>query len=180
MKESPSPIEPVVKTVLVACTPEEAFRYFTVDFALWWPLAAQSVVAHASGFKDRPETAILEPRVNGRIFERARSGEEHVWGTVLEWQPPTRVVFTFHPGRTEKEAQTVEVTFSAAPQGTKVVLTHSGWEKLGDTAQKTRDSYHQGWDGVFVTAYGEYVQNKTQDTPANDDALAAARKGPRE
>jgi uncharacterized protein YndB with AHSA1/START domain len=79
---------------------------------------------------------------------------------VLAWQPPARVVFTFHPGRDDKEAQTVEVTFSSAPQGAKVVLTHSGWEKLTANAQQTRDSYNQGWEGVFVTGYQEYVQNR--------------------
>ncbi len=155
-------IEPVVKTVTVACTPEEAFRYFTADFGMWWPAATHSVVAYASQFKDKPTTVILEPHVSGRIFERTRAGEEHSWGSVLVWQPPTRVAFSFHPGRDDKEAQTVEVTFSAAPEGTSVVLTHSGWEKLSADARQARDSYNQGWEGVFVTAYPEYVRNRKQ------------------
>ena len=83
-------IEPVVKTVTVACTPEVAFQYFTADFGMWWPAATHSVVAHASQFKDKPTTVIFEPRVSGRIFERTRAGEEHSWGSVLVWQPPTR------------------------------------------------------------------------------------------
>jgi uncharacterized protein YndB with AHSA1/START domain len=160
MTTKPVSIEAVVKTVTVACTPEEAFRYFTADWSLWWPVATHSVVAHASEFKDKPAAVIFEARVSGRVFERTRSGEEHVWGSVLAWQPPARVVFTFHPGRNDKEAQTVEVTFSSAPQGAKVVLTHSGWEKLTANAQQTRDSYDQGWEGVFVTGYQEYVQNR--------------------
>jgi uncharacterized protein YndB with AHSA1/START domain len=155
-------IEPVVKTVTVACTPEEAFRYFTADFSMWWPVATHSVVAYASEFKDQPAVVIFEPRVSGRIFERARSGEEHVWGIVLAWGPPARVAFSFHPGRDAKEAQTVEVTFSPAPEGARVVLTHSGWEKLSANAHKARDSYNQGWEGVFVTAYREYIQNRKQ------------------
>jgi uncharacterized protein YndB with AHSA1/START domain len=153
-------IEPVVKTVTVACTPEEAFRFFTADFGMWWPAATHSVVAYASQFKDKPTTVVLEPRVSGRIFERTRAGEEHPWGSVLVWQPPTRVAFSFHPGRDDKEAQTVEVTFSAAPEGTSVVLTHSGWEKLSADARQARDSYNQGWEGVFVTAYPEYIRNR--------------------
>jgi hypothetical protein len=40
------------------------------------------------------------------------------------------------------------------------VLTHSGWEKLSPNAQQARDSYNQGWEGVFVTAYREYIQNR--------------------
>jgi uncharacterized protein YndB with AHSA1/START domain len=155
-------IQPVVKTVTVACTPEEAFRYFTADISMWWPVATQSVVAYASEFKDTPAAVIFEPRVGGRIFERARSGEVHVWGSVLAWAPPGRIVFSFHPGRDDKEAQTVEVTFSPAPEGARVVLTHSGWEKLSANAQKTRDSYNQGWETVFVTAYREYTQNRKQ------------------
>jgi uncharacterized protein YndB with AHSA1/START domain len=153
-------IEPVVKTITVACSAEEAFRYFTADFNVWWPAATQSVVAYASEFKDKPAAVIFEPRVGGRIFERARSGEEHVLGRVLDWEPPVRVEFSFHPGRDDKEAQTVEVAFSPVPEGARVVLTHSGWDKLSVNAQKTRDSYNQGWQTVFVTAYREYTQNR--------------------
>jgi uncharacterized protein YndB with AHSA1/START domain len=153
-------IEPVVKTVTLACTPEEAFRYFTADFSMWWPAASHSVVAYASNFKDKPAVVIFEPRAGGRIFERARSGQEHVWGSVLTWEPPARVEFSFHPGRDEKEAQTVEVTFSSVQKGARVVLTHSGWEKLNAEAQKTRDSYDEGWEPVFTIAYCEYAQNR--------------------
>jgi len=55
----------------------------------------------------------------------------------------------------------VEVTFFRAPEGARVVLAHSGLEKLSANAQKTRDSYNLGWEGVFVTAYHEYIQNRT-------------------
>jgi hypothetical protein len=88
------PIEPVVKTVTVACTPEEAFRHFTADFSRWWPAATHSVTAYASEFKDTPASVIFEPRVDGRIFERTRSGGECLWGSMLAWEPPTRVAMT--------------------------------------------------------------------------------------
>jgi uncharacterized protein YndB with AHSA1/START domain len=153
-------IEPVVKAVTVACTAEQAFRYFTGDFALWWPSATHSVVAYASEFNDKPAAVIFEPRIGGRIFERTRSGEEHVWGTVLAWEPSGRVEFSFHPGRDDQEAQTVEVRFTSVPEGTRVVLTHSGWERLSANAQETRGRYNQGWEGVFTTAYREYAQNR--------------------
>ena len=158
MSAKPIPvIPPVVKKVTVECTPEEAFRYFTADFSKWWPVATHSVVAYASEFKDKPETAILEPRLSGRIFERTRSGEEHLWGTVLAWEPPARVVFSFHPGRDGKDAQTVEVKFSRVANGTEVVLTHTGWELLGENAEKQREGYNQGWETVFVASYPAYV-----------------------
>ncbi len=93
-----------MKKITVACTPEQAFRCFTGDFSIWWPAATQSVIAYASGFKDAPAAVIFEPRVGGRIFERAHSDEEHAWGSVLAWDPPLRVSFSFHPGRDEQQA----------------------------------------------------------------------------
>ena len=45
---------------------------------------------------------------------------------------------------------------------TLIVLLHSGWEKLSANAQKTSDSYNQGWQTVFVTDYREYAQNRKQ------------------
>ena len=152
-------IAPVVKTITVACTPHEAFHYFTADFGMWWPAATQSVVAYTSEFKDEPAAVIFEPGVGGRILERTRSGEEYLWGSLLAWEPPTLVAFSFHPGRNENEAQRVDVTFSPVPEGTNVVLTHSGWERLGANAQKSRDSYNHGWESVFVSTYRGYVQS---------------------
>ncbi len=153
-------IESVVKTITVACTPEEAFRYFTRDFSLWWPANTHSVVAYASSFKDKPAAVIFEPGRGGRIFERAHTGEEHPWGSVLAWDPPLRVSFSFHPGRDPQQAQTVDVTFSAAREGTTVVLTHRDWEKLGANAQTSRDRYDQGWESVFVTDYRDYATSR--------------------
>jgi uncharacterized protein YndB with AHSA1/START domain len=159
MSAKPIPvIPPVVKTVTVECTPEEAFRYFTANFNKWWPVATHSVIAYASEFKQKPAEAIFEPRRGGRIFERGNSGEEHVWGTLIAWEPPSRVVFSFHPGREEQNAQTVEVTFSPGAKGTEVVLTHTGWELLGENAEKERDGYNKGWETVFVKAYPAYVR----------------------
>ena len=40
------------------------------------------------------------------------------------------------------------------------MLTHSGWERLGEDADKQRASYDQGWEGVFVVAYAEYVRSR--------------------
>lgn len=154
-----SAIAPVVKTVSVKCTPEQAFLYFTADISKWWPLATHSCAAYASEFKETAASVTFERHKGGRIIEHARSGEEYPWGTVLTWEPPTRVVFTWHPMREEATAQEVEVTFHAVEGGTRVILTHTGFEKLGDSAEAERNGYNEGWEGVFVSAFTEYVQN---------------------
>jgi len=155
-----SVIAPVFKSITVECTPEEAFRYFTEEIDKWWPLERHSCIAHGSGFKEKPASCLFEQYRGGRIIERGHSGEEHVWGTVLVWSPPSRVVFSWHPMRDEKTAQTVDVRFSLVPKGTQVVLTHSDWEHLGEDAHKERNTYNEGWEVVFVTNYREYVKSR--------------------
>ena len=46
------------------------------------------------------------------------------------------------------------MTFVATEAGTRVELTHSGWEKLGPEAAKVRAGYDSGWELVFVESYG--------------------------
>ena len=131
------------KTIEVGAPPERAFRLFTDGMAQWWPLATHSVG------EERAETVVFEPGEGGRILERTLDGEEHLWGTVTAWEPPGRVVFTWHPGRTADTGQEVEVTFEPTERGTRVELVHTGWEHLGDRAAATYANYDRGWDPVF-------------------------------
>jgi uncharacterized protein YndB with AHSA1/START domain len=131
------------KTIEVAAAPDRAFRLFTEGIAGWWPVRTHSVG------EDRAETVIFEPGVGGRIYERTLDGDEHVWGTVTAWEPPGRVVFTWHPGRGPDTEQDVEVRFEPSGTGTRVELVHTGWERLGDRAAAFRENYDGGWDIVL-------------------------------
>jgi hypothetical protein len=136
-------LPPLVKRVTVPLSVEQAFRRFTEQMATWWPMETHSV-----GEKDT-ESVAFEGQVGGRIFETLRSGDTSVWGTVLVWEPFGRVVFTWHPGREPSSAQEVEVRFSAVDDQTEVVVTHRGWETLGDEASQMRSGYDKGWDFVL-------------------------------
>jgi len=59
------------------------------------------------------------------------------------------VAFTWHPGREPDTAQDVEVRFIPLGQGTRLELTHTGWERLGEDAKKARRSYPLGWTYVL-------------------------------
>ena len=146
-------VPPVVKAVTVRCPPEKAFRLFTADLAAWWPL-------HSHHVAPDPETCGIEGRVGGRLYERAKDGAETVWGRVAAWEPPHRLAFTWHPGKSEEASQRIEVTFAPAGSGTRVELVHSGWEKLGEKAAATRESYDKGWATVFVEGFGRYADRE--------------------
>jgi uncharacterized protein YndB with AHSA1/START domain len=138
----------IEKSVLVSAAVEHAFRVFTEEIHTWWPLRTHAVDP------ERAETVVVEAREGGRLFERTPGGEEHVWGTVVTWDPPHRLGYTWHPGRGEETAQEVELTFTSEGNATRVDLRHWGWEKLGDRMEQTVANYNEGWDIVI----GCYVE----------------------
>jgi uncharacterized protein YndB with AHSA1/START domain len=144
------PVPPVVKAVSVRVVPARAFEFFARDLARWWPLAQ---------FHTGPEPVdcAIEPRVGGRVFERAADGRETVWGTVLAYEPPYRLSFTWIVGLSAELGQQVELRFTPEGQGTRVELTHSGWEKLGDAAAALRERYDRGWATLIERCYAEYA-----------------------
>jgi len=146
-------LQPVRKSVAVRCTAERAFELFTSGIARWWPKDRYSVS------QARARDVVLEPREGGAVFEVRDDGETFPWGEVLAWEPPRRIVLSWHPGRAPHVAQEVEVRFTASPDGAIVELEHRNWTRLGDAAAEVRERYESGWDEVvgrcFVDACGE-------------------------
>ena len=99
--------------------------------------------------KQRVTDIGFEPRVDGRIFEIWDDGTEKDWGRVLEWDPPERVVFSWHPSLEPGTPTKVEVVFSNQGTKTRVGLTHRGWERVEVHRRAIRESYVPGWVGVL-------------------------------
>lgn len=98
--------------------------------------------------EQRSESVHIEPRVGGQLIETHSGGEQAVWGTILVWDPPNRLLLTWHPGRSSDGATEVEVVFTPHGSETRVVLEHRGWDRRPD-ARAARDEYDQGWVGVL-------------------------------
>jgi uncharacterized protein YndB with AHSA1/START domain len=130
------------KSIVVACPVEHAFRIFTERMNDWWPFEGHSIF-------DGDATIVWEPHVGGRVYERSEDGEEGMWGTIVAWEPPRSFAMTWHPGRGEETAQDLSVTFTEAPNGTRVDLAHTGWERLGDRMAEIGGHYDEGWDFVL-------------------------------
>jgi uncharacterized protein YndB with AHSA1/START domain len=146
------PVPPVVKAVTLRATPARAFALFADDFARWWPLAQ----FHAS---PDPVSCTIERRVGGRVFERAADGRETAWGTVLAYDPPHRLAFSWILGLSAGQEQLVDIRFMPQDRGTRVELTHSGWEKLGDGAASLRERYDRGWGTIFEHDFVAYANS---------------------
>jgi uncharacterized protein YndB with AHSA1/START domain len=138
-------IEVVRKTVTVDCSVEEAFRVFTADAMSWWPVENHSL--HGT-----VKEIVFEPRVGGEVYEISEAGERGHWATVLEWEPPSRLVLAWEvsPGVRGTE---VEVRFEPDGEQTRAELEHRGWE-LAEGATEKRDNYDSGWEFVL----GKYAE----------------------
>ena len=140
--------EPVRKSITVGASVEHAFTTFTEGIAQWWPLDTHSVAAEMA--TTSAVGVAFDGRPGGRLYEQLSDGRECDWGEVLVWEPPNRIVLTWHPGYDDPAAATeVEVRFSPDGDRTKVDLEHRGWERLRGRVGATRDAYDSGWDPVL-------------------------------
>jgi len=135
-------MEPLEIVFEVACGREHAFDVWANRTSLWWPRDHT-----ASG--ESLASITYEPRVGGRIFERADDGTEHDWGEVLAWEPPARLLYLWHIAADRSEATEVEVTFRDAGEATVVTIRHGGWDGLGADAEQRRTANRHGWAAVI-------------------------------
>lgn len=134
--------DPITKTLTVPLTATEAFELFTRDIDTWWPKASHSVTGEKAKIK-------FPTHKDGEITETGDKGDISVWGKVIAYDPGKYLAFSWFPGKTEKEATIVTVTFTQTADGTRCDLTHGGFDILGDTADAVSTSYLQGWDMVL-------------------------------
>lgn len=146
----------VFKSVRVKAPIERAFSVFVEQMETWWP------ATHHIG-KTPFETLFVEPRVGGRWYERNVEGQQCDWGTVLKWDPPHLVCFSWHvgPGHDSPEwvadmdmakASEVEIRFTAeGPTTTLVELEHSKLERHGEGAEQLREMFDgpTAWVGIL-------------------------------
>ncbi|HVZ43802.1 MAG TPA: SRPBCC domain-containing protein [Ramlibacter sp.] len=140
---SPTTIPPVDHCVNVPLSVEDAFDLFTKRLALWWPLST-----HSCAQGDAVDVE-FEPRVGGRVLEHDKKGARHVWGTLLEWNPPHVLAMTWHPGQAEDQATRLKVSFTAKGASTDVRILHDGWEARGAEGGEWRGEYEKGWAAVM-------------------------------
>jgi uncharacterized protein YndB with AHSA1/START domain len=146
---SQTTIAPVRYGVTVPISAERAFTLFTEGFNSWW-------IGHHIGAADLAE-AVIEPRVDGRWYERGVDGTECDWGKVLVFDPPARLVLTWQLNcRYEYDpdlshASEVEVLFTERDGMTRVDLEHRYIERLGAGGQELAEgvSGDGGWPGIL-------------------------------
>lgn len=141
----------VTKTVTVRASRERAFTVFTEKFFTWWP------ASHHIGDAE-PADAVIEPKAGGRWYERGTDGVECDWGQVLAYEPPARVLLTWHLqgdwsyDPDPAKASEIEVRFiEEAADWTRVELEHRHIERH-DGAEQVVSGIDSpgGWTGILA------------------------------
>jgi uncharacterized protein YndB with AHSA1/START domain len=135
-------LEPINIAFDVECDVPHAFATWTERISTWWP-KSHTVSA------DEGLEVILEPWAGGRIFERTPTGAEHDWGRIVDWDPPHRLVYSWHLRVDRADATEVEIRFSPATLGTRVEIEHRGWDRLGAPAVPRREGNLAGWASLL-------------------------------
>jgi uncharacterized protein YndB with AHSA1/START domain len=132
-------VEPIRLTLEVACAAEHAFRTWAERTSTWWP--ADHTTTGEPGLEVR-----FEPHAGGRIFERTADGREFDWGRVVAWEPPHRLVYSWHLRADAADATEVEIRFvEVGTRRTRLEIEHRGWERLGDRGVPRREANFGGW-----------------------------------
>ena len=118
-------IEPIRKHVTVQASPEKAFEVFTEGMRRWWNPDYQIGTEPYVG-------TVVEPRADGRWFERGESGGECDWGRVLVWEPPHRLVLEWQISAHGSSTRTC--TPSSRCASYPMVIAHeSSWSTEGSS-----------------------------------------------
>jgi uncharacterized protein YndB with AHSA1/START domain len=145
------------KSIRVQAPIARAFSVFVEQMETWWP------ATHHIG-KTPFESIFVEPRAGGRWYERDANGQQCEWGTVVAWDPPHRVAFSWHlgPGHDQPDwqfnpdlskASEVEIRFIAeGPEATLVELEHRNLERHGEGYQQLRAVFDGpgAWTGILA------------------------------
>ncbi len=141
--------ETVRVSIEIAADPRTTFDVFTQDVDAWW--------GRGPRFRFVPPyrgTLEFEPFKGGRFLHRhdRDPSKDFVIGTISAWAPGERLTFewrqrTFRPDQTTH----VEIVFEPSPLGTRVTLTHSGWDQI----EQTNVVRHGLTGRAFVMKHGE-------------------------
>ena len=158
MMSSGTDANSVHKVVSVQAPQMVAWRVFTEQMGVWWPLAYYKIG------KANAVDAVIEPHVGGRWYERGDDGSMCQWGSVLEWEPPSRLVLSWDINADWQYDPTlkteVELRFNADGSGrTRVELEHRRLDRYGARRDEMRRIFDTEGDwGRFLEAFARAAE----------------------
>lgn len=148
---------PVRKTLRVEAPQQRAFEVFTSRMGAWWPKT------HSINKGVPPKDVVVEPRLGGHWYEVGEDGSKCHWGDVLAWEPPAKVILSWHLNSKFEFDHNVksEVEVRFTPEGahaTRVELEHRIAAVDAEAIRTVVDSPN-GWTGLLAS-YANLVSRR--------------------
>ena len=146
------------KIVSVQAPPAVAWQVFTEKMGTWWPLAVYKIG------KAKAVDAVIEPYIGGRWYERGDDGTTCQWGSVLEWDPPSRLVLSWDISADWQYDPTlkteIEIRFNLdGNDGTRVELEHRHLDRYGARRDQMRRIFETEGDwGRLLQAFARAAE----------------------
>ena len=146
------------KSINVNAAQGVAWKVFTEKMGTWWPLAYYKLG------KANAIDAVIEPRVGGRWYERGDDGSTCQWGSVLAWEPHSRLVLSWDVNADWQFDATlnteIEVRFKAdGKDRTRVELEHRHLDRYGSRRDEMRRIYDTEGDwGKLLEAFARAAE----------------------
>lgn len=153
----------VRKSVSVQAPPAVAWRVFTEKMGAWWPLAYYKIG------KANAVNAVIESHVGGRWYEIGDDGSVCQWGSVLAWEPPSRLVLSWDISADWQYDPTlkteIDVRFIGDHSGhTRVELEHRHLDRYGARRDEMRRIFDSEGDwGRLLEAFAAAAAEGTGD-----------------
>lgn len=125
--------------VYVAVDPEAAFKVFTEEIDAWYRRGPHTLPRGTAAVR-------FEPGVGGRFL-----ADDTELGRVTVWEPGKRLEFV------DRRDTTIEVTFEALGDETKVTLEHRGLERLRHALAEHTAEF--SW-GLIMPWFNEYLERE--------------------
>ncbi len=127
----------LVKSVFLKAPPTRVWQFLTeADRLAEWFHRGEADLAAEGGY------GILTNSLG-------KEGQRMIWGQVIEFEPPTRLVHTFTHDYLQGTETTCTWTLESAEGGTILRLEHTGFEKLEKGAFDMAAEHDKGWDEHF-------------------------------
>ncbi len=121
----------IIKTIFIQASCEQVWEYLVDKDKLgdWFHCAKET----------------LTPGADYALLSTDRPSETLLGGTVLEYDPPNRLVYTFTHEWLKNVETLVTWELTSAFGGTRLHLTHSGFDTSHDPMGLSQD-HDKGWD----------------------------------
>jgi len=132
--------EPLVREIVLGCSPQHAFRVFTEHVDLWWP------TGHRRSAEGR---LAFETAAGGRLVERNGAGDEWTMARLIAFEPPNAIAMDWFPGSPDA-ATRVEISFRPEGSGTLISIVHSAPPGAAEAVWPARVAlFERGWTAVL-------------------------------